>query len=323
MTTQHASPWSRRDFLGIMAASGVGLPQFTRKPLPARPTEEKMSLHVFSKHLQFLDYEATAQVAADIGFDGVDLAVRPGGHVLPENVTTDLPKAVAAIKKAGLQAITMTTAIMDPQEASAATTLKTARDLGITHYRTNWLRYDEEAINLPESLDGYRKQLAALARLNRQTNMVGGYQNHSGAHYVGAPVWDIAMLLNDVNSEYLGCQYDIRHATVEGGQAWPLGLNLIHPHINVIVIKDFRWEKVDGAWRVVNTPLGEGMVDFPRYFNLLKQYDIRRPISVHFEYDMPEHQEGLSEDERVNQTIAVMKKDVNVLKGYLSEAGLL
>ncbi len=297
MKQSDTSYWSRRNFLGVLAASGAGLPLRHSLVPSGRAADEKMTLHVFSKHLQFLDYEATARVAAEIGFDGVDLAVRPKGHVLPENVATDLPKAVAAIKKAGLQARTMTTAIMNPQDASATAVLQTAHDQGITHYRTNWLHYDQEAINLPQSMDGFQQQLKALAALNEKTGMIGGYQNHSGDHYVGAPVWDIALLLNDISSQYLGSQYDIRHATVEGGQAWPLGLDLIQPHINVVVIKDFRWERVDGTWRVVNVPLGEGMVDFPRYFKLLKQYDIRCPISVHFEYEMPEENKTLSETE--------------------------
>lgn len=317
-----SSSWSRRAFLSTLAASGVAFPRpsFARDPLSA--AEKEMSLHVFSKHLQFLDYEATARVAAEIGFDGVDLAVRPQGHVLPETVTTDLPRAVAAIKQAGLQAVLMTTAIMDPEEATATTVLKTAHDQGITHYRTNWLRYDQEKINLPESLTGYRKQLTALAELNRKTGMIGGYQNHSGEYYVGAPVWDIAMLLNEIDSPHLGSQYDIRHATAEGGLAWPLGLDLIHPRINSIVIKDFRWEKVSDQWKVVNVPLGEGMVDFPKYFALLKKYDIRCPVSVHFEYEMPGEKEAMDEAERTDKTIAVMRKDVTALRNYLDEAGL-
>ncbi len=320
--TISSSSWSRRAFLGTLAASGVAFPRagFARNPLPT--AEKAMSLHVFSKHLQFLDYAATARAAAEIGFDGVDLAVRPGGHVLPENVTTDLPRAVAAIKQAGLQATMMTTAIMDTQPTLAARVLETAQAQGITHYRTDWLRYNRTNINLPDSLKGYRQQLSALAKLNRRLDIVGGYQNHSGEHYVGAPVWDIAMLLNEVDSPHLGSQYDIRHATVEGGQAWPLGLDLIHPRINSIVIKDFRWEKAGDQWKVVNVPLGEGMVDFPKFFSLLKKYDIRCPVSVHFEYEMPGEKETMGEAERTDKTIVVMKKDVNQLKSYLDEAGL-
>ncbi len=334
MSIKNPARWTRRDFLGAVAATSTLAPAAASvsdatasdaaafgAALPS--AENDLSIHVFSKHLQFLDYDAMAEAAAEIGFDGVDLTVRPGGHVLPENVITDLPRAVAAIKQAGLQAKIMTTKVMSTEGGTTEQLLKTAREQGITHYRTDWLHYDREAIGLPDSLVGFRRSLTQLAQLNERIGIVGGYQNHAGEHYVGAPVWDIATLLNEVGSDYLGSQYDIRHATVEGGFAWPIGLNLIHPQINVLVIKDFRWEQVDGIWKVVNTPVGEGMVDFPRYFSLLKQYEVRCPISVHFEYEMPEEQSALSEEERRVQTVSVMKKDVDTIRKHLKEAGLL
>ena len=44
------------------------------------------------------DYNEMSKVVAEMGFDGVDLTVRPQGHVLPERVEADLPKAVEAIR---------------------------------------------------------------------------------------------------------------------------------------------------------------------------------------------------------------------------------
>ena len=35
-------------------------------------------------------YGLAAQIAAELGFEGLDLTVRPKGHVLPENVEADL-----------------------------------------------------------------------------------------------------------------------------------------------------------------------------------------------------------------------------------------
>jgi sugar phosphate isomerase/epimerase len=99
-------------------------------------------------------------------------------------------------------------------------------------------------------------------------------------------------------------------------------LALIHPYINTVVVKDFRWEKVNDAWRTLNVPLGEGMVDFPKFFALLKKYEVRCPISVHFEYELPGEREEMDEAERTEKTIAVMKKDVNLLRSYLDKAGL-
>lgn len=320
--------YTRRNFLGSLAlaggavSSGLINPAKAEIPKPAhRSQEEKMTIHVFSKHLQFLDYQHTAEVSAEIGFDGVDLAVRPKGHVLPENVETDLPKAVEAIKNAGLEAKIMTTAVIDANDKTNETLLKTASEQGIRYYRCNWLKYGKEP-NVAQAIPDFQKKLAALARLNERYGISAGYQNHAGAQYVGSPVWDIAYMLQEINHPNLGSQYDIRHATVEGGLSWPLGLQFIHPHINTLVIKDFRWEKVNGKWKVFNTPLGEGMVDFPAFFQKVKEMNIRVPISVHFEYQMPEKDESLSESEKVKQTVAVMKKDVDALRGYLSEAGL-
>jgi hypothetical protein len=64
------------------------------------PVAQKLQICVFSKHLQWTDVHEAAAIARDIGFDGIDLTVRPQGHVLPERVETDLPAAVEAVRSA-------------------------------------------------------------------------------------------------------------------------------------------------------------------------------------------------------------------------------
>lgn len=315
---------SRRNFLSMLAAGGAVLtiPQPSFASLKSNQPKEPISLHVFSKHLQFLEYDQMAEAAAEIGFDGVDLAVRPGGHVLPEHAARDLPKAVEALKKQGLQAKMMTTALTDPEDATNQKLLSTASELGIQYYRTDWLKYPQKA-NISDHMEKCRKQLNKLAQYNQQLGLYGSYQNHSGREYVGAPVWDIAFILSEINSPHLGNQYDIRHATVEGGNAWPLGLQYIQPHINTLVVKDFRWEKKNGKWQVHNTPIGEGMVDFTSFFKMLKEMDITAPVSVHYEYEMPEHNKSLSKQQMLTQTIEVMKKDLTAAKRLMKDAGLV
>ena len=109
-------------------------------------------------------------------------------------------------------------------------------------------------------------KLEKLAKLNEKYSISGEYQNHSGDYgsgiYFGAPIWDLAAALKRINSPFLGSQYDIYHATVEGANTWPVGLKLISPYIRSIDIKDFYWSKKDGKWISETVPLGEGMVDF-------------------------------------------------------------
>lgn len=307
--------FSRRAFLERMAALGL----VTRAYPFAGPADMERPLCVFSKHLQWLDYNATAETAAEIGFDGVDLAVRPGGHVLPERVEEDLPKAVEAMKQAGLQVPMMTTAITNATDPHTEPVLKTAAEQGIRYYRMGYLRYRDDE-SPADTLRGYREQLAALGELNAKYGLHGAYQNHSGTR-VGGPVWDLWILLEGQNADVLGCQYDIRHAVVEGGTAWPLGLRQLQPYIRTTVLKDFKWaQDEDGRWRIRNTPIGEGMVDFGRYFEQVREAEISGPISVHFEYEMPE--DDLPLEQRRRETISLMRQDLDAIRSLMKDAGL-
>ena len=58
--------------------------------------------------------------------------------------------------------------------------------------------------------------LDELEKFNRSQGLHGAYQNHAG-QVVGSFVTDLAHLLEGQGSRWLGCQYDIRHATVDGG----------------------------------------------------------------------------------------------------------
>ncbi len=58
-----------------------------------------MDICVFSKHFQSMAADALGRAMKDLGVGGVDLTVRPGGHVDPEHVGDMLPafqKALAA-----------------------------------------------------------------------------------------------------------------------------------------------------------------------------------------------------------------------------------
>lgn len=294
----------------------------SKKLVPLNTENEVFKISIFSKHLQWLNYAEMAQVAAQIGFDGVDITVRPGGHVLPERVAEDLPKAVNAIKKAGMDVYMITTAITDADEPSTENILKTASSLGIQHYRMGWYNYNAQK-NVEDSLKDIEAKLTKLAAINKKYSIYGEYQNHSG-EYFGAPIWDLYTVLNRVKSPWLGSQYDILHATVEGANSWAIGLKLLKPYVKSIDIKDFQWTKKDNKWIAEIVPLGEGMVDYKSYLNALKQYGINVPISMHFEYPLggAEHGATTINIDRA-EVIKAMQKDLNTFKAMLRTAGLV
>ncbi len=132
---------SRRRRLEVLCKTSAALPLMSVFPF-GELTKSGRDIHIFSKHLQWLDFEQMAKTAAEIGFDGVDLTVRQKGHVLPQNVVTDLPKAVEAIRRAGLKAELLTTDITNVLDPNTEKILKTASHLGIKTYRMGWLNYE-------------------------------------------------------------------------------------------------------------------------------------------------------------------------------------
>ncbi|RPE13979.1 twin-arginine translocation signal domain-containing protein [Chitinophaga lutea] len=309
-------PYNRRDFIQTLALAGAALP-LRSFALPAKEWE----IHCFSKPFQWMDYGLLCETFAAAGLTGVDYTVRPDGHVLPEKVTTDLPKAAAAARKAGLKTALMTTAIRDAQEPYTAAVLKAAAKEGIQFYRMGWYDY-QKGKPLLSSLQACAQQLKGLRTLNRELNIRASYQNHAGVR-VGASVWDLYEMIKDTDTAYAGVQYDIRHATVEGANSWPLGLELVRPHINTLVIKDAKWVEQNGKYILQNTPLGEGMVNFPAFFKKVKELNIHVPISLHLEYELLSRQEEtLPAAQKQQIVLKKLQKDVQTLRGMLAATGL-
>jgi sugar phosphate isomerase/epimerase len=188
--------------------------------------------------------------------------------------------------------------------------------------------YYTKTRSVEESISIVNGQLEKLAKLNEKYSISGEYQNHSGDYgsgiYFGAPIWDLAAALKRINSPFLGSQYDIYHANIEGAYTWPVALQLISPYIRSIDIKDFQWSKKDGKWSSETVPLGEGAVDFRRYFGMIKQLNISCPISVHYEYPIGGAENGATElTMKREEVLSKMEKDLATLKGYLKEANLI
>jgi sugar phosphate isomerase/epimerase len=313
---------SRRRFLaavaGTAASAGVsgwfveGVAQAQE-----RARDGGFEFSVFSKCLQWLDYSGTAQITAEAGFDGVDLTVRRGGHVVPERVEEDLPKAVEAATKAGIHIRMIVTDITDPREARTQRVLQTAGRLGVRHYRLGSYRYKESG-PITAQLDEIKPRLRDLAEMSRQYGIAATFQNHAGAAYVGAPLWDLHYLLRDLDPRWMGVQFDIRHAVVEGGLAWPVNLRLVAGAINTLAVKDFRWARQDDGWATENCPLGQGMVDLPAYAGMLKRQGISGPVSIHFEYPLGGAEHGNREITVDRKTVlAALRSDLAHLRKVL------
>ena len=324
------APESRRHFVSRLAAVGATLPLASlvaaegRKKEPAAPLPAwqggKTQLHVFSKPLHWMSWADTAAMVKAAGGDGVDFTVRNAqGHVLPEKVTEDLPRAVDACRAAGLKVEMITTEIQGLQTPHAEKLLRAAAKVGVKYYRLGFFNYDFSK-GVKGSLDALRPQLRELAALNQSLGLHGAIQNHAGPR-VGGPMWDLYELLKDIDPRWLGVQFDIRHAVAEAGQSWPITLRLLAPWIRCTDIKDFRWEQGPGKAAIDNVPLGQGIVPYAAYLRLVRELQLAGPMSLHLEYP-PFERAPLSEADKRQQFPALMRKDIDTLKGWMAQAGV-
>jgi len=294
---------SRRRFLQGSAALALA-------PLASHARAEEGARYefcTFTKALQPLSYEEMAKAIAGLGFDGIEGAVRPGGHVVPERIEEDLPKLVEALRAEKLAFTLMTSALNEVSaEQHTKKVLRAAAALGIKRYRMGYYRYDL-AKPLRPQLAEFRKQLGDLVALSAELGIKPIYQNHSGKDFLGAPVWDLSELLEEFDPAQVGVAFDIGHATVEGGKAWPLHFASVRPWLDTVYFKEPFWKDNRLGWG----PLGEGAVD-KGFYKLLKDSDFRGPISLHVEYL------GQNDPALVPSVLEATKKDFATLKTLLA-----
>jgi sugar phosphate isomerase/epimerase len=90
-------------------------------------------------------------------------------------------------------------------------------------------------------------------------------------------------------------------------------------------VKDFRWEQNEKkAWVPGWCALGDGMVDFKRFFIMAKAAGFTGPLQLHYEYpelggaDSGKATPTVSKD----KLLAIFRRDLLKLRGILKDAGM-
>lgn len=301
MLSSSRKQFSRREFIASLALA------LTAATLGAadKPAKQRFKIIGFIKPFQKLPFDEVADVAREVGWDGIECPVRKGGAIEPERVEEELPKLAEALRRRELELSVISTDVEDATDPLAQKVLKTASKLGIQRYRLKHYYYDLEKA-IPPQLENFRAKLRDLAQMNRELKLQGSVQNHSGRNYVGAPVWDIWEIIRELDTKLMGVFFDIGHATIEGGYSWPVQAKLIEPFFSIISVKDFVWSKGAKGWQAEWCPLGEGMVNW-QFFDTLKKSNFSGPITQQFEYSLGNGKE----------MIAAMKRDFGVLRSWI------
>lgn len=266
-----------------------------------------MELMIFSKHLAGPPLGEVASRLKAIGISSIDLTVRPGGHVEPGAAAEALPIAVEELAEGGVRVGMLSTGITDASDPVSRRVLETASALGIRYYKLGYYLYQGFG-SLRKTRDEVRAKLGDLAALNLELGLTAGFHNHSDV-FLGASLWDIDYLIQDLDPKAVGLYFDPCHAVIEGGSAgWEMGLDLLQDRVVMLAVKDFRWVDAGhgyaGARRhaVQFCPFEMGNVPWSQVRKHLEAIGFDGPVSFHSEYQGPFAHQDLTVDEVFGQT---------------------
>ena len=317
---------SRREFLqassATLVAGAVGLSGWPANAAEATPRAPfRGTLCLFSKPVPQLSWSELARNAKQAGFEGIDLTVRPEGHVLPERVVTDLPKAVAAIRAEGLEVPMISTALVDVADPTAEPILETAGHLKIPYVKPGYYFY--KFVDVVEERNQAGRKFRDLVALAEQHQIQVGYHNHTD--YIGEALWDIAPVMESLDPRWSGYYFDLGHASVNLGEnGWKVATNLVIPRLKMVSAKDFTWKsRGPHKWHAEPCPMGQGITPWREFLETLAQSNFHGPISLQQEFIIP----GVTDNQGialsravVPQVMASAKTNLDYLKSLLHNA---
>ncbi|MBT4977345.1 MAG: sugar phosphate isomerase/epimerase [Gemmatimonadetes bacterium] len=285
-----------------------------------------MHIVLNSKFFAELSPEALADKVAGLGYDGVDLCVREGHPVDPENVGQVLPGAVASLRDAGLSCplVSAPTTLMEPDDPTAEKLYAACAEAGVPRIKIGYW-YCNEGDDYWAVLDRAKEGLAGFARLSERYGVQTCCHTHSGP-CLGSNCAGLMHLIGDFSPRDVGAYPDFGHMALDG-EDLAMGLSMIAGHLSIAAAKDAT--HVGQADTVpprgpIFTHVGAGSVDWRRALRLLAEMEFSGPLVVHTEYSFAEaiiRQVGYAEQQPPGLE-KYARQDAAVLRQIADEEGV-
>ena len=184
---------------------------------------------VFTKAWKTVPLDRLGGLVRGMGFEGVELPVRPGFQVAPERAGRDLPAAARKLEAEGV-------AIRSVASAADEPTIMACADAGVPLLRIMApIRTDESYAGAEER---YRREFDALLPVLDRAGVTLGVQNHAGREVANAI--GLRSLIGRYDPRHVAAVWDAGHEALAGNEP-ELAIDIIWPHLRVVNLKNAIW----------------------------------------------------------------------------------
>ncbi|MHC4983192.1 MAG: sugar phosphate isomerase/epimerase family protein [Planctomycetota bacterium] len=265
-------------------------------------SDTNIRLTVFTKPWRGKPLGELAEFVRELGFDGVELPVRPGYQVEPENVSRQLPQAVRIFADRGLKIGTVAPAMgASPSEALIA---------ACAEARVPIIRV---CVSIPKDKDyltavaDYQKQWHELLGLLERYGVAIGVQNHNGRYIANAMQLRHAMERYD--PRHVCAVWDAGHSGLQCEKI-DIALDTVWSHLRVVNLKSAYWKRIFppdaevAQWTAFWTTGRQGCANWPAVAEQLKSRGFAGDVCLTAEYtDRDSVDQFIAEDVRFARSL--------------------
>jgi sugar phosphate isomerase/epimerase len=239
---------------------------------------------VFTKPWKAMSLPELGEFVAEMGFDGIELPVRPGFQVEPEHVAR-LPKAAETLARCGIQIFS----VAGPtDEATIAAYAEAAQVSGMQEMPT---------IRICVRIDKDDDYLSGEARLQSEFDVLVplldkygvrlGIQNHCGRNVANA--MGLRSLISRYDPRHIAAVWDAAHNALQGEDP-DLALDIVWSHLCMVNLKNAYWKRMTGPeaevaqWHWYWTNGRQGLASWPRVASELEVRDYSGVVCLTAEY---------------------------------------
>jgi len=242
-------------------------------------TDTTVPLTVFTKPWKDKTIPVLGEFVRDLGFDGIELPVRPGFQVEPENIEKDLPRAARELADFGIKIYS----IAGPTDER---TIAACGEAGVPIIRV-CVGIDMSR-GYMATIDELRRSYETLVPHLDRHGVAIGIQNHCDL-CIGSAL-GVIHAIEPFEPKHVCAVLDMAHCGLDG-EPEEMAIDIAWPYLAIVNLKNAirrrttKPQAKTADWEIHWTAGSQGFASWSRTAEILKQRDYTGPVCLTAEYD--------------------------------------